>query len=384
MSRPPFEISDVEIRRLVGHLLKDAEEEASRLKHNYIGTEHIFNGLTRIPGGVTVRMLQSATLDPREVRNEIRREVGQGDELVAEHPPFTPRAYNVLAQAIYLADDMGDERVSEEQLLLSLLNEGEGVAARKLLELSVDIEHWINTLTEQLQLDDLLHLNRDDLDSSDELYYYDDEFGHSFAPYAEGDSESFSHLPTPLLDKYGRDLTEQARLGKINPAVGREREIRALARTLTRSKKNNPLLLGDAGVGKTAVVEGLPGKLPTARPPLPCATNASSKLKLGPWSPEPACAASLRSAWWALWKKPKAPGPLSSLSMKFTPLLAPGIPLIATWTRRTSSSQRWPGAKSPASAPLRLKNIARPSLRTRPWIGVSAPSACRSPTPPMP
>jgi len=275
MSKLPLEISEAEIRRLCRPLLRECEEEASRLKHNYIGTEHLFNGLTRIQGGMTVRMLTESGLEVREIRNAIRREVGMGDELISELLAFTPRAYKVLTQAVYLADDMGESEVTEEQLLLSLLQEGEGVAVRKLKERGVDIAYWIHFLTERLQLDDPL---LDELISSDEFDLYD-ELDHTFD--INTDSDLFPHLPTPLLDKYGRDLTEQARLGKIHEAFGRDAEIRSLARTLTRSKKNNPLLVGDAGVGKTAVVEGLAWQIANGKAPTPLREKRIIQIEIG-------------------------------------------------------------------------------------------------------
>jgi ATP-dependent Clp protease ATP-binding subunit ClpC len=257
MSHVPLDISEQEIRKRCGALLEGAIEEAARLRHNYIGTEHLFNSLTRTPGGAAARMLLESGLEPREVRNMIRREVGAGDDAVSEWPPLTPRAYRVLAMAVYLADDTGDRFVSEEQLLLALLQEGEGVAARELRKYGVDTEHWIERLADALE------------ESNDEF----DELLFNQIPTPDVDDDDPAHegttrrMPTPLLDKYGRDLTEGAKQGKIGPAIGREREIRMMARTLMRSKKNNPLLLGDSGVGKTAVVEGLAYTIATGTAP---------------------------------------------------------------------------------------------------------------------
>ena len=247
MPQSPLDISEQEIRKRCGPLLEGAIEEATRLRHNYIGTEHLFNALTQAPGSPAARMLVEAGIEPREFRNQIRREVGAGDDVVGDWPPLTPRSHRVLAIAVYLADDAGDRFVTEEQLLLALLQEGEGIAARELIKAGVDIAYWIERLLDLIEGssdDDFDEFLFEDLDSS--LMAFDDE------------DESAAHrMPTPLLDKYGRDLTEQARQGKIGPAIGREMEIRMVARTLTRNKKNNPLLLGDSGVGKTAVVEGL-------------------------------------------------------------------------------------------------------------------------------
>src|SRR5258706_4870278 len=226
----------MEIRERCAPLLSAAVDEAARLRHNFIGTERIYNALSKIDGGLTQRLLLAASLDPRSIRNEIRREAGAGENEPEDEPPFSPRSYKILAQAVYHADDYGDDQVSEPHLLLALLQEGEGIALRKLKALGVSIDNWVSLVVDELETR-----------KSNPLVEAID--------HVEADRSN--HAPTPLLDKYGRDLTELARNGKISQAIGREREIRAVARTLTRSKKNNPLLVGDAGVGKTAVVEGL-------------------------------------------------------------------------------------------------------------------------------
>lgn len=251
MPQSPLDISEQEIRKRCGPLLEGAIEEATRLRHNFIGTEHVFNALTRIPGSPATRMLMEAGLEPREVRNAIRRQVGAGDDMVSDSPPLTPRLHRVLAMAVYLADDAGDRFVTEEQLLLALLQEGEGIAARELVKAGVDIVAWIERLLSDLEDDS----DDDDDDEFEEFLFADMDSALELLGEEDGDGQH--RMPTPLLDKYGRDLTEQARQGKIGPAIGRDKEIRIIARTLTRSKKNNPLLLGDSGVGKTAVVEGL-------------------------------------------------------------------------------------------------------------------------------
>jgi ATP-dependent Clp protease ATP-binding subunit ClpC len=246
MPLSPLDISEQEIRKRCGPLLEGAIEEATRLRHNYIGTEHLFNGLTQLAGSTASRMLVESGLEPRDIRNLIRREVGGGDDTVSEWPPLTPRSRRVLAMAVYLADDAGERFVSEEHVLLSLLQEGEGVAARILTTQSVDLGDWVERLL------DVVEENNDDEEIDDFLFEDLDS-----SPDARDVEGATRRMPTPLLDKYGRDLTEQARQGKIGPAIGRDREIRMMARTLRRNKKNNPLLLGDSGVGKTAVVEGL-------------------------------------------------------------------------------------------------------------------------------
>lgn len=283
MPKSPYDMSEAEIRKLCASLLRGATEEATRLKHNYIGTEHIFNALTRTPNGVASVILSESGLEPREVRNAIRREAGSGDDLVSREPPLSPRAYRVLAQSVYLADDMGTPLVTEEQVLLVMLQDGEGIAVRKLHELGVNIPHWIEYLVQFLNIGDDMEMDSDSFFSG----AFEPDI-HEFIDSMDDDSSDerypFSHtgqMPTPLLDKYGRDLTDLARIGKISPAVGREREIRALARTLTRSKKNNPLLVGDAGVGKTAIVEGLAWDIAHNVAPAPLRDKRIVQVEIG-------------------------------------------------------------------------------------------------------
>lgn len=236
----PLEISEQEIRDRCRYLLSLTTEECTRLGHNYVGTEHLFNTLTKIEGGRTQRLLRDAELDPSTVRNAVREMAGHGGEAVTEPLALTPRTRRVLSVAIYAADDEDQDIVSEEHLLLALLQEGEGLAVRKLAQLGFEIVYWRNLLMKEAEARGEVLEN---------LAALPDDRPH---PTVE-----LGSMPTPLVDKYGRDLVQQARQGKIGPAIGRDQEMRALARTLVRSKKNNPLLVGDAGVGKTAVVEGL-------------------------------------------------------------------------------------------------------------------------------
>lgn len=282
MAKSPYDMSEAEIRKLCAPLLRTATEEAARLKHNYIGTEHLFNALTRTPNGIASVILSESGLEPREVRNAIRREAGSGDDVVSREPPLTPRAYRILAQSVYLADDMGTPLVTEEQVLMMMLQDLEGIAVRKLKELGVDTEHWVKYLIQFLNIDER------DVQHEDPLFseVFDD---HSFEDYIDSSDEidadlvrgSSNAMPTPLLDKYGRDLTELAHIGKIGPAVGRAREIRAIARTLTRNKKNNPLLVGDAGVGKTAIIEGLAWEIAQGVAPGPLREKRIVQVEIG-------------------------------------------------------------------------------------------------------
>jgi ATP-dependent Clp protease ATP-binding subunit ClpC len=258
---PSPDIPEREIRERCATLLAAAVEEARRLNHNYIGTEHLFMAVIQNENGPTSVLLKRAGLNPRHVYNEIRREVGKLEgPMLDEVLPLTPRAEIVLSLAIFLAEREEDDEIDETHLLLALLQEGEGIPVRKLVDMGFNLNMWLQKL--------IIEIHGKDLADADERF--DDSPGDFAFPALDDDfnfeeesaerspkSRNNTRMPTPLLDKYGRDLSLQATQGKIGPAIAREAEIRALARTLARSKKNNPLLLGDAGVGKTAVVEGL-------------------------------------------------------------------------------------------------------------------------------
>jgi len=260
---PPPEISEQEIRERCQLLLGLAADEAIRLAHNYLGTEHLFIALTKIEGGRTQRLLADADLDPAAVRLAVREAAGVGNDYPSEPIPLTPRSRLVLSLAIYAADDEDEDTVAEDHLLLALLKEGEGVAARCLAALGFDLEYWVSLLIREAEA------RRE----SEALEAAMEEMRRP--------TELLGHLPTPLLDKFGRDLVVQARAGKIGPAIGREPEMRSLVRTLVRSKKNNPLLVGDSGVGKTAVVEGLAWAIANGTAPASIADRRIVAIELG-------------------------------------------------------------------------------------------------------
>lgn len=247
-----------------------------------MGTEHLFIAATRTEDGPTCRLLRRANLSPRHVRNEIRREVGTSDDPIGEVLPMTPRTEIVLSLAIFLAQQEDQHDVSELHMLMALLQEGEGVPVRKLIDLGFDLNFWL----QKLILDQQEKIPYD-LPAQEEMPWDDDsDFNLSFSdddllsPRSPLDSDP-DMLPTPLLNRYGRDLTAQAAEGKIGPAYARDKEIRALARTLARSKKNNPLLLGDAGVGKTAIVEGLAFAIFDKTAPMPMQDYRIVQIEIG-------------------------------------------------------------------------------------------------------
>ncbi len=255
---PSPDIPEKEIRERCALLLRGAAEEAHQLQHNYIGVEHLFIAATRNRIGALCQLLLRAGLDPQDVRRRIRREVGKGEDPLQEVLPLTPRAAMILALAIFLAERDEADEVTEEYFLMSLLQEGESVPVRILMDMGFDINLWLQRLIMEESNEEEINVvppsSGFEFDEIERVFGQRDPSPH---PDLDLASDSEHRLPTPLLDKYGRDLTQQAREGKIQPAIARDHEIRSLARTLARSKKNNPLLLGDAGVGKTAVVEGL-------------------------------------------------------------------------------------------------------------------------------
>lgn len=284
---PSPDIPEKDIREKCSEQLARAADEARRMGHNYIGTEHIFIANTRDENSPTVQLLRRANLAPREVRNAIRREIGISDDIVGDVLPLTPRVKMVLSLAVFLAEQ-DNTPVTEHHILMSLLQEGEGVPIRKLVDMGFDIDKHIQQLISEQDL----HLEialAEDADSSD-LWDDSDDDSNSFDididsnlifPPANPFSRGRDSMTTTLLNKYGRDLTAQAKDGKLSPAIAREKEIRALARTLSRSKKNNPLLLGDAGVGKTAIVEGLAYAIHAKTAPKPLLDKRIIQIEIG-------------------------------------------------------------------------------------------------------
>ena len=218
-----------------------ARKEADRFNHNFVGTEHLLLGLIKLGQGVAVNVLQKMNLDLETVRMEVEKQVGTGpDQKMIGNIPYTPRVKKVLALAAKEAKALNHTYVGTEHILLGLLREGDGVAARVLKNLDCDIE-----LTRQEILKEL-----------DPNFAAQEEQ----ASGESGDkppSEKKGEVKTPALKAFGRDLTEIARKGDMDPVIGRRDEIERVIQILCRRTKNNPVLLGEAGVGKTAIVEGL-------------------------------------------------------------------------------------------------------------------------------
>ncbi|WP_086788447.1 ATP-dependent Clp protease ATP-binding subunit, partial [Crossiella equi] len=212
-----------------------AQEEARMLNHNYIGTEHILLGLIHEGEGVAAKALESLGIALEGVRQQVEEIIGQGQQAPSGHIPFTPRAKKVLELSLREALQLGHNYIGTEHILLGLIREGEGVAAQVLVKLGADL----NRVRQQvLQL----------------LSGYQNPGKEGTESGGRGEGTPSSSL---VLDQFGRNLTSSAREGKLDPVIGREKEIERVMQVLSRRTKNNPVLIGEPGVGKTAVVEGL-------------------------------------------------------------------------------------------------------------------------------
>ncbi len=219
-----------------------ARKEADRFNHNFVGTEHLLLGLIKLGQGVAVNVLQKMNLDLETVRMAVEKEVGTGpDQKMIGNIPYTPRVKKVLALAAKEAKALNHTYVGTEHILLGLLREGDGVAARVLKSLDCDIE-----LTRQEILKEL-----------DPNFAAQEEPAAGEPAEKPAGPEKKGEVKTPALKAFGRDLTEIARKGEMDPVIGRKNEIERVIQILCRRTKNNPVLLGEAGVGKTAIVEGL-------------------------------------------------------------------------------------------------------------------------------
>jgi len=224
-----------------------ANQEAQRFNHEYIGTEHILLGLVKEGSGVGANVLKNLDVDLKKVRLEVEKLVKSGPDMVTMGKlPQTPRAKKVIEYAIEEARALNHNYVGTEHLLLGLLRESEGVAAQVLMNLGLKLEE----VREEVL--NLLGAGMESADSS--------PMGNGTIPTGEKSGKA-GKSKTPALDSFGRDLTELAHQGQLDPVIGRAREIERVLQVLCRRTKNNPVLLGEAGVGKTAIVEGLAQKI---------------------------------------------------------------------------------------------------------------------------
>ncbi|MGH2772921.1 MAG: Clp protease N-terminal domain-containing protein, partial [Actinomycetota bacterium] len=212
-----------------------AQEEARLLNHNYIGTEHILLGLISEGEGVAAKALESLGVSLDSVRSQVEEIIGTGSSSPQGHIPFTPRAKKVLELSLREALQLGHNYIGTEHILLGLIREGEGVAAQVLQKLGADLGRVRQQVIQLLS-----------------------GFGSSQEKGAQG-AEGAAGSPggSPILDQFGRNLTALASGNKLDPTIGREKEIERVMQVLSRRTKNNPVLIGEPGVGKTAIVEGL-------------------------------------------------------------------------------------------------------------------------------
>merc|ERR1719178_340870 len=208
-----------------------AQEEARRLGHNFVGTEQLLLGMIGEGTGIAAKVLKSQGVNLKEARVEVEKIIGRGSGFVAVEIPFTPRAKRVLELSLEEARHLGHHYIGTEHLLLGLLREGEGVAARVLENLGADAAKIRTQVIKMV--------------------------GEEKEAVGVGSGTSSGSNKTPTLEEYGTNLTEQAKAGKLDPVVGRTKETQRVTQILGRRTKNNPCLIGEPGVGKTAVAEGL-------------------------------------------------------------------------------------------------------------------------------
>ena len=230
-------------------VLSLARKEADRFNHNYVGTEHLLLGLIKLGQGVAVNVLQKMGVDLETVRMEVEKQVGTGPESkVSGNIPYTPRVKKVLALAGKEAKALNHSYVGTEHILLGLLREGEGVAARVLKSLEIDLERARNEILKELD---------PNFNAGEQPPEGEEPGEGAAAGGGEATAGGKKEVKTPALKSFGRDLTEVARTGGLDPVIGRFNEIERVVQILCRRTKNNPVLIGEAGVGKTAIVEGL-------------------------------------------------------------------------------------------------------------------------------
>src|SRR6266513_854345 len=218
-----------------------ARKEADRFNHNFVGTEHLLLGLIRLGQGVAVNVLHKMGLNLETVRSDVEKMIGAGadQQQMTGNIPYTPRVKKVLALAAKEAKALQHTYVGTEHILLGLLREGDGVAARVLKNLDVDIEQTRQEILKELDPN---------------FAAQEEQPSGSAATSEKAPAEKKGEVKTPALKAFGRDLTEIARKGEMDPVIGRKNEIERVIQILCRRTKNNPVLLGEAGVGKTAIV----------------------------------------------------------------------------------------------------------------------------------
>ena len=220
------------------NVIEIAKEIAVELGHNYIGTEHILYGLAEEENGVASKVLENQGVTPDNVLEEIENLIGRDDEKEITSLSFTPRTKRIIENAFVEARKLDSEYIGTEHILIGIMREADSIAVRIMLDLGVNPQKLYNEIVKVLEEDE--NINNQEGNSS---------------------KNSGSFNSTPTLNQYGTDLTKEASMGKLDPVIGRKNEIERVVQILSRRTKNNPCLIGEPGVGKTAVVEGLAEKI---------------------------------------------------------------------------------------------------------------------------
>jgi ATP-dependent Clp protease ATP-binding subunit ClpC len=232
-----------------------ARQEAQKFNHEYIGTEHVLLGLVQEGSGVAANVLKHMSVDLEKIRHEVEKIVKTGPTTVTMGQlPFTPRAKKVLELSMEEASQLGHNYIGTEHLLLGLIRESEGIAAQVLMNLGIKLDEVREEVLEFLGADSGQHEDESEGETPS-------SGSGSGSSTGSNPAQANTKSKTPALDSFGRDLTDLAREGKLDPVIGRENEIERVIQILSRRTKNNPVLLGEAGVGKTAIVEGLAQKI---------------------------------------------------------------------------------------------------------------------------
>ena len=229
-----------------------AQEEARLLNHSYIGTEHILLGLIHEGEGVAAKALESLGISLEAVRAQVEEIIGQGGSSPSGHIPFTPRAKKVLELSLREALQLGHNYIGTEHILLGLIREGEGVAAQVLVKLGADLSRVRQQVIQLLSGYQGPPAKGETQGAAS---------GPGAGPERSGKGEEGDKGGSQILDQFGRNLTQLAREKKLDPVIGRTREMERVMQILSRRTKNNPVLIGEPGVGKTAIVEGLAQKI---------------------------------------------------------------------------------------------------------------------------
>ena len=336
-----------------------ANQEAQRFNHEYIGTEHILLGLIKEGTGVAANVLKNLDVDLRKIRLEVEKLVQSGPDMVTMGKlPQTPRAKKVIEYSMEEARNLGHNYVGTEHILLGLLREQEGVAAQVLMNLGLKLEEV---------REEVLNLLGHGMEGPEGA---ERAGGIAGGAAAGGEAAAGGKSKTPALDSFGRDLTELARQGKLDPVIGREKEIERTMQILSRRTKNNPVLLGEAGVGKTAIVEGFAQRVVEGNVPELLMDRRIVVLDLAMMVAGTKYRGQFEERIKAVMNEVRRAKNTILFIDELHTLVAQAGPKGPS-TPPTCSSRPCRAAKSSASAPPRSTNTASTSKRTAPWIAAS-------------